>query len=473
MVQTVVVVLLYLCACAFTVEATQAVYSDHDCLSKDHVDVPCRGQYCKAKDNGSVRSCIFRNLCYDSDPSVSAFVYYHDGDGGSSLPSSTRVNKKGETVWNTERPFTDSWRVALNTPSDYEVDKVGKFKWRPVEHRGALPTDDVEWRKEVPFLFARTPSDDNLGHVLFDTYLPLMSAVDTWLGLKAMGDVVPVDYRNASDVWLPSHAHKYQEIRYQIGSLLWSSTQSLEEFAGSASPRLRCFERVLVGTGGQEESGLHGGAFMRQRPLTHLKRTLLQAFLPSGLAAAGRQGSQIHVTLLEKKRSHTGHNNFVANWDEVVVSVAKALGNGTTVADVVVRNVDPGTLTFSEQVRLLHTTDVAVGLWGGVSAMNFMLPHTSVQVIISNWWPYGGDPKPNDAAKECVDYEGDWRGGMGLHGSKTLLFCVRNPKRNGNGKTFPDPVDVPSLTKLVGRAVQYARHHRRQKHDHHANAFAS
>ena len=405
-------------------------------------------------------------------------MFYHDGEGGSALPSVTRVNKNDKVVWN-EHPFPDSWFVRMNTPSDYDIESTGKYRWRPLQRKEPIPVNVSVRSHDIIFLHARTPSDDNLGHVLMDTYVPLLSAIDTWVGLKAVHDVALVDTRNGSDTWVPSKRDKYQEIRNEIGKYLFKRVDEYDDFVNRGDGAITCFDQVLVGTGGQEESVLHGGAFLRQRPLLHLKRAILRQFLPKTGGESGVSQSDIQkpytelrrhrgptdpirITLLEKRGSHTGHNNLVSNWPDIVSSVSAMAGADRAAPSqvkILVQNVDPSVLSFTEQVRLMHNTDVSVSLWGGVTAMNFLLPPNSVQVIISNWWPIGAEPRGNEA-KECMDYESDWRGGVGLYGPKALLFCVRSPKRNMNGKTFPAPVDAESLSKLVRRAVRYVHHKR-------------
>ena len=87
---------------------------------------------------------------------------------------------------------------------------------------------NVDWKLSPHLLFARTPSDDNIGHVLFDTYIPLLSSIDHWLSLKQAGNVVIVDDRGDNEVWVLQKANFSLYFRELIGSTLFRNTTTMD-----------------------------------------------------------------------------------------------------------------------------------------------------------------------------------------------------------------------------------------------------
>ena len=51
----------------------------------------------------------------------------------------------------------------------------------------------VEWDSSPVFLYTRIHHDDNLGHLIFDTYHPLLAAMDTHIGMDKAVNVTTVD----------------------------------------------------------------------------------------------------------------------------------------------------------------------------------------------------------------------------------------------------------------------------------------
>ena len=60
-------------------QSKQALYSSYSCQSKDPIQSHCDDQFCKTKSVSPHRSCLFKNICYNSDNMK--WTLYHDGDG--------------------------------------------------------------------------------------------------------------------------------------------------------------------------------------------------------------------------------------------------------------------------------------------------------------------------------------------------------------------------------------------------------
>ena len=77
----------------------------------------------------------------------------------------------------------------------------------------------------------------------------------------------------------------------------------------------------------------------------------------------------------------------------------------------------------------------------------------TITTTTTSWFPMTNFHDKSKKKKICEDYESDWRGG--ISGIKTLLYCIRFPNRNVNGKSKPDRVDVDDLTNLIVLALKY------------------
>ena len=62
----------------------------------------------------------------------------------------------------------------------------------------------------------RSQSADNIGHVLFENYIPILGSIDSWLGLEAAKNVVIVDERDSSELWSPKFQHVYEKVRVEV-----------------------------------------------------------------------------------------------------------------------------------------------------------------------------------------------------------------------------------------------------------------
>lgn len=329
------------------VREEQREYSSYQCTGKDNPDYLCRSIGCPTKDNLSVRSCLFKKVCLDHRSQE--WLFYHDGEA-SELPFDTLVDSNSRLKLH---PTIFPPDFFVSYVSDYGAgDDLTRYRFRVKEVLGKVPLptspastsasksastttthssknlNDTTPNKIVqhlhnPFLiFARTVSDDNLGHLMFDTYFPLLSLVDTWIGLQnhhIVNKLVALDYRNATDVWKPFN-EAYKRFTSDIGGVLFpgglqsywdflqtgvetvKSNRDNNDFTGnhnnqsshsktqetsSSSPLpnlLTCFDQLLVGSGTQDSSGQKGGAFLRHRPYRYMKYALLQAYAPHTLA---------------------------------------------------------------------------------------------------------------------------------------------------------------------------------------------
>jgi hypothetical protein len=354
------------------------------------------------------KSCVFHDVCFNY--SSGGWLFFHDGLG-SALPMRTRVNRQSRVNAPSAESSTPVSGVFLGWPVDINTgttDPRGRRKRRPYYFRpqevvGSLPMEsrDVIYESRVHALFASTPSSENVGHVIWDSYLALIQQIDLWVGLEfAFGGgngkvenngVVVVDVKDKDVFWVRGGAAKQtaRKLQREIGRLIFPSPGGLihlSELTGSSaqgSTSLKCFDTLLVGNGGPTSSGQFGGLFESPRSLRYIKTVLRKAY-PSPLPRSPPPGYKKTLTLLffEKTRSNHLNNNVIENWGEMVSSINTSITKGWATKGVYIRivAVRPAQLGVAKQISLLGEADIIVCQWGGVSMLNFMLKANGVQV---------------------------------------------------------------------------------------------
>jgi hypothetical protein len=353
--------------------------------------------------------------------------------------------------------FRKDWWIELSTAyahakSAFES-PAGYYAFRsPQVHIGAVPKG-VHWEERPYMLFSRTHHDDNTGHLIFDQYHPLATAIDTHIGIRAAVNVTLVDM-----VWNHHFFSRYNHIydrkwKPLIGNIIFNESIRIRDFVlrNKARKQMTCYRHLLVGCG--QLSGLAGNVLHRARSLRYIRQRLWEVYAPDTsntvLLNNVQQRHVVNILMLQKNTTTWKHTNFVLNWMEIVHAVS-ALPN------VSVKNFSPSNVQFPDQVKYYRAADIIISQWGGISMLNFLMPPGGVEILITSWF---SDlmSMPNSTASFnvssssliCPDF--DDRARLSIGDTKSLRFCTRD---NGHQ---PNYVNVTNLMELVHKAVAYRR----------------
>ena len=445
------------------------------------------------------RSCVFQNLCYTK----SKWYFYQDENLVTQLPADTLIDPIGEVTHDVL--FPDDWGINLATSYPHErveyEHKVTKNTFRqPIIQDYPIP--NATWIESPIFLFVRTQNDENAGHLVYDTYFPLLTTIATHLGnVKYSENVTTVDYIYRGDSFAFKQAKrsdknsKYETgWKINIGSKLFQDQLTQREFRirNNKITGLVCYETVLIGCG--RLSGLQGNTvhyhagsmqYLREKmwkkyadsdnPVTastipdvwnvsstmsmrnalshkHVSDTPVTAsmipdvwnFSSTMLMRNALSHKRVKVLMLEKVTSYwrQAHTNFINNWSGVV-SAVKAI-NHTSVVSVI-----PHKLSFGHQIDYYKQADIVISLWGGISMLNFLIPAGGVEILISSWFaPLMPLPINSESTVlVCPDFDAIARNS--LSENNVLKFCTRT---NGTSGTN---VNIHNFVDLVKRAVKH------------------
>eukprot|EP01036_Dinobryon_divergens_P027626 gene27626-36429_t len=405
--------------------------------------------------------------------------------GITSLPFSTFVNARNEVIWNNANPFEKDWRVVLESSYNHQRSKYegepGFFSFKPpTVIDGPVPFrrsgSDQNSSNRLPLfvdspymIFSRTHHDDNAGHLIFDTYHPLLTVINSHLGLSQAKNVTTVDL-----VWNSQIFSRWSEVfdkkwKLFIGHVLLkrqihfrnflaenrAAVRSAQQGNSKHSNAVVCYRKLIVGCG--QLSGLDGGTLHRSQSLQHIRRVIWDEYAPDNASSASPNLNEVRILMLEKNTSSWQHSNYITNWQEMVSAVRD-------LPDVVVTAYSPQYQTFKTQVIGYRTTDIVISLWGGISMLNFLLRPGRVEIVITSWFEDNGMmPLPNRTTAmsskkrrreeeedrlECPDFDSRARMGQDI---KHLRFCTRD-----NGHTA-NHIRLDNFIPLVQRAVRYIR----------------
>lgn len=365
----------------------------------------------------------------------------------------TQVDPAG--VVSSEVIFPPDWKIALdvsyiNSKSRYEA-PVGFISFKaPGIVVGPIPQDSVIFEPRPIFLFARTHHDDNAGHLVFDQYHPILTAIRTHLGsVYAALNVTTVDM-----VWRQHIFSRWNGMydnwwKVNIGRLLFHDQIENKAFfhhVRHRSTKPICYETVIAGCG--KLSGLDGQVLHRSDSIQYIRERLWQEYAPQ---RTKNNPEIINFLLLEKNFSSWKHMNTILNWSDLKKKIQSLPG-------VSVINIAPQNTNFSVQVQEYRNADVIVSLWGGISMLNFLMPSGGVEILITSWYgtlmPY---PKyANQTTLPCPDFDGQAR--MSISGaSKSLRYCTRDDGYAQN------TINITNFMELVQKAVKYIKWKRKQK----------
>ena len=351
------------------------------------------------------RSCIFRNLCFTK----SKWYFYQDENLVTQLPSDTLIDPTGEITYDVL--FPGDWGINLATSYpharvEYEH-QVTKYVFRaPIVQDYPIP--NATWIEGPIFLFVRTQNDENAGHLIYDTYFPLLTTIATHLGnVKYSENVTTVDCIYRGDSFAFKQAKRTEKnSKYEmgwkinIGSKLFRDQLTQREFKirNNKITGLVCYNTVLVGCG--RLSGLQGNTAHRHAgSIQYLRETMWKKYVnldtpitpnmipdlwnfSSSLKTRNAMSHRhVNILMLEKVTTYwrQTQTNFVNNWNEVVSAVK--LINGTFVVSVI-----PHMLPFWQQIGYYKQADIVISLWGGISMLNFLIPAGGVEILISSWF---------------------------------------------------------------------------------------
>lgn len=360
----------------------------------------------------------------------------------------------------------------------------------------ALPRDnETVYLREPHFMAARTKHDDNLGHLVFDSYFPILTVIESFLGsLRTSRDVTVIDVVNENRVFSKWYRSIYKKWLDLIANSLFKEWITETDFwnryrrnvPGKTEAKV-CFRQLIVGCWGL--SGLSGQTLHRQHIPEYIRETLWRRFVPSNVSEVTRWSkdsafprsqvdvdrslsketetkeqrkerrlqrkgtggrvntTRLNVLMLEKTDTHWNHVNHIKNWSAVVECVKKVAGAHSSVLSIA-----PQKVPFDQQVRLFKEADVVVSLWGGISMLNFLMPRNSVEVLFSSWFE-NLMPMPNTTADiraslPCPDFDDRARSSF-QH--KVLLYCSRDDGMRSNA------INLTNFEPFIQHVLEYRR----------------
>jgi hypothetical protein len=434
-------------------------------------------------------SCMLSNVCYE--PVEHQWIFYLNEDASNWLPHTSFVDPRGKVRFGELYTFEIDMRTAYNhikerdevhiTDAIQALVEKQDYNFRVHQQkRGPLiiGANGTTYLTGTHFLAVRSKHDDNPGHLIFDSYFPVLTASVTFLGgdvEKVLGEVTVIDFVNENRVFSKWRRPMYERWHQHVAPALfkeWVRHQNF--FARHSRPgpweNRVCFERLIGGCKGI--SGLAGEAHHRSNTVDAMRRAIWRLHeergppsksgggwvefplpsLPPQLSPSAGAGNastvRLNILMLEKNESHWQHNNLITNWPQVVESVRVAAGPHSSVLNI--RN--PSVLAFSNQVNLLRQADVVISLWGGISMLNFLAPRGAVEIIFSAWFE-DIMPIPNTTASAhielpCPDFDDRARASFG---HRVALYCSRD---DGMRNTT---VDLDNFGAFLGRALDAQR----------------
>ena len=398
------------------------------------------------------RSCLFTNICFQS--SSKTWVYFVDPESATSLPADTLVNEDGNVLWSASDIFLkkSDWSINLSTSykqekSKYEADE-NKHAFLPPDVSNTAIPESVKWEERPHMMFSRTVHDDNAGHLVYDQYHHLITAIGSHLGMSESKNVVLVDVVGNKESFSHHWPGSYEKgWKYRIGRVLFNKEIRYNQFLAAAKvePKMVCYRKLIAGCG--RVAGMDGGVQSRQGSIHYIRDMLWQEYAPDNLTVANvdknnsnvnkaeiikDKVANIRILMIQKIDSSWGHLNLIKNWAEIVTGV-EAL-KGVTVTHFV-----PKQCEFGQQVAYYKNADIIISLWGGISMLNFLMPKGGTEVLFTSWFsdndmlliPRIGsiDPVTKKNITEvprllkCPDF--DERTRSALSDTSSIRFCSR------------------------------------------------
>ena len=345
------------------------------------------------------RSCLFRNICFRS--SSKTWLYFVDPESATSLPTDTLVNENGSVQWSGSDLFLKSdWSINLSTTykqekSKYEADE-NKHRFDPPDIQNTAIPESAKWDERPHMLFSRTSHDDNVGHLVYDQYHPLLTAIGSHLGMSESKNVVLIDMVENKEVFSHYWPGSYEKgLKHRIGRVLFNKEIRYHEFVAAAKkqPSMVCYRTLLAGCG--RVAGMDGGVQSRQGSIRYIRDMLWQEYATENVTISStekndstvsksevinkEQEGNIRILMIQKKDSSWGHLNLIKNWVEIATEV-EAL-KGVTVSHFV-----PKECEFGQQVVHYKNSDIIISLWGGISMLNFLMPQGGTEVLFTSWF---------------------------------------------------------------------------------------
>ena len=320
------------------------------------------------------------------------------------LPADTITQPTGEVTFDVL--FPGDWGINLATSYPHERTEyehvVTKYVFRaPIIQDYPIP--NATWVEGPIFLFVRTQNDENAGHLIYDTYFPLLTTIAAHFGnVKYSENVTTIDCIHRGDSFSFKVAQRSEKnSKYEagwkinIGSKLFRDQLTQREFKirNNKITGLVCYKTVLIGCG--RLSGLQGNTAHRHAgSIQYLRETMWKKYASANIpvldvwnfsSTLTRRNVVSHdhvkILMLQKITSYwrQAHTNFINNWDDVV-SAVKAINHSFVVSVV------PHELTFRHQIEYYKQADVVISLYGGISFLNFLIPAGGVEVLISAWF---------------------------------------------------------------------------------------
>jgi len=300
--------------------------------------------------DASMRSCVLSNVCFDGEK----WWVYHWSETFTKKLLGTKSLQVGNG--------NAGWGKKGGWGYDSTLHDTISFHHR----RSPFPTS-FSFINGVTIFIRNSFSPDNVGHVLVDM---LTARWHSFQSLFPEDNIASFHVSALHPMLLTKKDAIISDIIFDADLLLNNNT---------------CFENLVVGS--QRLSGLHGD-------LPASAYVLMRNRIYHQLEIQKEDPKAFKILILQKTKSDWNHRNFVRNWDEVKQWLSEY--------DVTV--IDPASLSFREQIKLLSQTPLVVSLWGGISMGNFLMQSGSVEMLITTWDSkrYTKEMRPET---ECPDFE--------------------------------------------------------------------
>jgi len=265
---------------------------------------------------------------------------------------------------------TINLQTGSKTAHSYEVVKFWKYRV------ASLESDDVYVEHTPTLLGALSCHRENVGHVLFDSYLSILSTINNWFQCG-------IDADSVFDVVLSNSKHSHFD--RQIGSALFHDMYALKTSKARADGhRYVCYENLMVGTGNQKN--LFGGVDGKQRMLRFMRSKILYHYGYDPLWTP-HSNDELELLVLIKNTSSWKHKNWPGNLDSEHSEVVHWI-NDEYVATQRLQKLtalNPAFDSFEQILDALSTASIVMCMWGGIGLTNFLAPIGAVEIIFTTW----------------------------------------------------------------------------------------
>eukprot|EP00485_Elphidium_margaritaceum_P017848 CAMPEP_0202728170 /NCGR_PEP_ID=MMETSP1385-20130828/185492_1 /ASSEMBLY_ACC=CAM_ASM_000861 /TAXON_ID=933848 /ORGANISM="Elphidium margaritaceum" /LENGTH=421 /DNA_ID=CAMNT_0049394417 /DNA_START=467 /DNA_END=1732 /DNA_ORIENTATION=- len=326
------------------------------------------------------RSCLFTDysLCYAfdqdarSESSDAEWIYYSDifpfgyDENGSLLSyrlpfrvtKAVKLNFASHTIKSPEHSIESMRDAVFNFT----------IKQLPTEYSNSTLYID-EWTIHG----MDTEHGNNIGHILFDTYLKIYMAVDNFMpdgvGHNSTINVIKLPRTMGAPI--------REKFTTAFERILFGSVNFLDDVIESSAKQgynQVCFKNIVVGT--TEKSGLFDAIHANNRLLKTFRKRILNGLKLDDLHKPDR----INILMLHKTMSYWGRNETITNYIDIQQEMINKYSHCCNVTLL-----DPSSTGVAEGIQILHDSSIVISPVGGIGFTNFLQPLYGVQIYLIRW----------------------------------------------------------------------------------------